>query len=311
MSNATVTKTHFEFPPLTLTIELHTRQEAEAMLAALSLPHSVYKSLAKDYPFCRAACRESLTELRRLPINEQVQAVYQSTSAPYEALYSALTNCTSETAPTTDSKSDSVPDSEATATEDDSGPERPLLPEQTPETMQRDHQIGRVRQDNDLLKAFLHIRRMFPKVDRVKFDEDGAWEYSTPDLVPPPFGPDIDATILEAASDWVVKRCGVPSSFLYEGGSGECHMVYTPTAGWGEGEGAEQASRSGEDAPTDIGKFAIAKLKSEVEYRQGYIVSLEPLVISGCTGRLYTCEGGYRILDTPMFDEYKATDASG
>lgn len=50
-----------------------------------------------------------------------------------------------------------------------------------------------------------------------------------------------------------------------------------------------------------MNKFVDAKLKGSDEYRQGHVISVDPLKIRGRTGTEYECEGNVVIVTCPLY----------
>lgn len=48
-----------------------------------------------------------------------------------------------------------------------------------------------------------------------------------------------------------------------------------------------------------LNKFVTAKLKNTNDYRQGVVISTEPLILKGVSGKTYKCEGVPTLVDNP------------
>lgn len=54
-----------------------------------------------------------------------------------------------------------------------------------------------------------------------------------------------------------------------------------------------------------LGRYVTAKLKGAEDCRQGWVVELDPFVIKGESGELYTCEGDTVLVSNPPGKEKK------
>lgn len=62
--------------------------------------------------------------------------------------------------------------------------------------------------------ALRHVREHHSEVTHVFFSEDGRWLYTDDDFNSPIFGPEIDESILEAASNAAWEDYGWPCAYV-------------------------------------------------------------------------------------------------